>query len=58
MTLKYSDNKANLLGEHLFAFLVAEDNLMDGVALSLEGFEVAFDVGREEDLWVPIKPLR
>lgn len=45
ITPEYSDKRASLLGEHLFDLLVTEDYLVDGVALSFEGFEVAFDVG-------------
>jgi hypothetical protein len=39
------------LGEHLLNFLVAKADFVDGIALSLEGLEVAFDIGGEEDLW-------
>jgi hypothetical protein len=40
-----------LLWQHLLDLLIAQSNLMDGVTLSLEGFEVALDVRGEEDLW-------
>jgi len=46
------------LREHLLDFFVAEADLVDRVTLSLEGFEVAFDVGGKEDLWVPLVSLR
>lgn len=39
------------MGEHLLDLLVAEADLVNRVAFSLEGFEVGFDVGGEEDLW-------
>ena len=41
---------AGLLWEHVLHFLVAEVDLVDGVALSFDGFEVALHVGWEEDL--------
>ncbi len=50
-----------LLREHLLDFLVAQTDLVYGVSLSLEGLEVAFDVGRKKDfygyLWL-VKELR
>lgn len=40
-----------LLWEHILDLFVAQQDLVDRVALPLEGFEVALDVGREEDFW-------
>jgi hypothetical protein len=39
------------LREHLLDLVVAQTYLVDRITLSFEGFEVAFDVRREEDLW-------
>lgn len=43
-----------LLGEHFLDLLVAQSYLVDRVTLSLEGFEVALDIGGEEDLWTEV----
>lgn len=37
--------------KHVLDFFVAEEDLVDGVTLAFERFEVAFDVGGEEDFW-------
>lgn len=40
-----------LLWEHVAGFLVAEEDLVDGVTAVLERCVFAVDVGGEEDLW-------
>lgn len=49
---------ATLLRKHVLDFFIAEEDLVDGVASALERFEVAVDVGGEEDLWIPFITLR
>lgn len=44
--------RIHLLREHGLDLLVAQQDLVDGVALSLEGLEVALYIGGEEDLWM------
>lgn len=48
-------NSDHLLWEHVLDLLVAQSDLVDRVALPLEGFEVTFDVGGEEDFWIRVR---
>jgi hypothetical protein len=43
--------------EHVQQFLVAEEDLVNGVSAVLERDVVTIDVRGEKDLWVPGKPL-
>jgi len=46
-----------LLWKHALDFLVAQPDLVNWISLSFKRFKVALDVGRKEDLWVPIESL-
>lgn len=40
-----------LLWKHVLDLFVTESYLVYRVSLSFEAFKIAFDVGRQEDLW-------
>lgn len=44
-------------GEHVLDLLVRQGDLLDGLALVLQGRVVVIDVGGQEELWIPLEAL-